>query len=109
MLAMYDDSYHLHLHHLYLGWAFALFAEFNTPLSALTLAITTGIFVQGIGAYSFADNLYNANCFTLNFGHADTMACQLGVPHGNVSVRVCPVQVGVHVDAQCSVPGVGRR
>lgn len=36
------------------GWSLALWAELNHPLSAVTLAVGCGIFVQGIGAYSFA-------------------------------------------------------
>lgn len=107
MLAVREEGYNLHLHHLYLGWAFGLFAEFNTPLSAATLAVTSGIFVQGIGAYSFASNLYNPNCFQLPFGSAHTMTCNLAVPSGNVSIEVCPTRPSVHVEAHCTTP-VGR-
>ena len=38
---------HVHVHHLYLGWTLALFADSNHPISAVMLAIGTGIFVQG--------------------------------------------------------------
>jgi hypothetical protein len=44
----------MHLHHLYLGWSLALFAELDHWLSAVTLAVGSGIFLQGVGAYSFA-------------------------------------------------------
>ena len=36
------------------GWSLALWAELNHWLSALTLAVGAGIFLQGVGAYSFA-------------------------------------------------------
>lgn len=103
-MAVTEDHYKLHLHHLYLGWAFGLFAEFNTPLSAATLAVTTGIFVQGIGAYSFAANLYNPNCFQLPLMAGQTMTCQLAAASSNVSIEVCPMRPAVHVDAHCTVP-----
>ena len=37
----------MHLHHLYLGWSLALFAELDHWLSAVTLAVGSGIFLQG--------------------------------------------------------------
>ena len=40
---------HVHVHHLYLGWALAAFADSNHPISAVMLAIGSGIFVQGCG------------------------------------------------------------
>ena len=39
----------VHVHHLYLGWALAVFADANHPISAVMLAIGTAIFVQGCG------------------------------------------------------------
>lgn len=36
------------------GFAFALWAELCEPLSAVALAVGSGIMLQGIGAYSFA-------------------------------------------------------
>lgn len=38
----------------YIGWCIALWSEFNHPLSATALAVGAGIFMQGVGAYSFA-------------------------------------------------------
>ncbi len=38
---------HVHVHHLYLGWALAVFADSNHPISAVMLAVGAGIFVQG--------------------------------------------------------------
>ena len=54
---------HIHLHHLYLGWGLALWADVNEPLSAVTLAVGAGIFVQGVGAYSFAPVFSPLGCF----------------------------------------------
>ena len=53
----------IHLHHLYIGWALAIWADFNAPLSAVTLAVGAGIFVQGVGAYSFAPIFTPHQCF----------------------------------------------
>jgi len=39
----------VHVHHLYLGWALAVFADCNHPISAVMLAVGAGIFVQGCG------------------------------------------------------------
>lgn len=52
-----------HLHHLYLGWALALWAELDHWLSALTLAVGTGIFLQGTASYSFAP-VFSERCFS---------------------------------------------
>lgn len=47
-----------HLHHYMVGFLIAILAEFNHPISLLLLAIGSGIFVQGLAAYS-ADPLIN--------------------------------------------------
>jgi hypothetical protein len=39
----------LHLHHYFLAWSISLLAQFQHPLSVGLLAVTAGIFVQGIG------------------------------------------------------------
>ncbi|GAB4813808.1 hypothetical protein N2152v2_000854 [Parachlorella kessleri] len=54
---------YMHLHHLYIGWMLALWAEFSSPLSGVTLAVGTGIFVQGVSAYSFAPIFIPGGCF----------------------------------------------
>jgi hypothetical protein len=54
---------HIHLHHLYIGWALALWCDVNAPISVVALAIGAGIFVQGIGAYSFAPVFTPNGCF----------------------------------------------
>ena len=47
LLEAFSDYRAMHVHHYFLGWAVGLFAEFNNPASAMTLAIAQGIFVQG--------------------------------------------------------------
>ena len=48
-----SGAYSLHLHHYALGFAVAIFAAFNHPVSGLVLALATAVFVQvrgcGIG------------------------------------------------------------
>ena len=51
-----------HLHHLYIGWLLAQWGAFNRWPSGALLAIATGIFVQGIAAYEFADLFCDARC-----------------------------------------------
>lgn len=53
----------IHLHHLYIGWALAIWADLNHPVSAVTVAVGAGIFVQGVGAYSFAPIFTPHGCF----------------------------------------------
>jgi hypothetical protein len=51
-LALYGDTQggdSLHLHHYFLAWSISLLAQFQHPLSVGLLAVTAGIFVQGIG------------------------------------------------------------
>ena len=38
--------------HRWVGWVLCLFGSFQHPISLVYLAITLGVFVQGIGAYS---------------------------------------------------------
>jgi len=49
----------VHFHHYFLAWAFSLFAQFNHPVSIIFMAITTAIFVQGVGAYHAEFMAYN--------------------------------------------------
>jgi hypothetical protein len=58
-----SKSVNIHLHHLYIGWALALWCDVNAPISVIALAIGAGIFVQGIGAYSFAPVFTPQGCF----------------------------------------------
>ena len=60
-LLLADDAYDYH--HYFLAWAVSLVARFRHPLSAALLAITTGIFVQGIAAYGAAE-LFSAKTTT---------------------------------------------
>jgi hypothetical protein len=48
----------LHLHHYFVAWVLSLVACFNDPVSQVFLAITSGIFVQGISVYSSASMFY---------------------------------------------------
>ena len=63
ILARSSPPVHIHLHHLYIGWALALWCDVNAPVSVVALAIGAGIFVQGIGAYSFAPVFTPHGCF----------------------------------------------
>ena len=51
----------LHLHHYFVAWMCSLVAAFNHKISIAFLAITSGIFVQGIAAYSAASMFYRGN------------------------------------------------
>ena len=83
-----------HIHHFYLGWSIALFAEFNHPLSAITLAISMGVFTQGVGVYGFASLFEDSSCFTASGG--SPMSCDFTSSGSSaVSVRVCPQTSGL--------------
>lgn len=47
-------------HHIILAWVLSLIASFDDFFSVLWLGITTGVFLQGVGAYSF-QFLFHAN------------------------------------------------
>ena len=53
-----DGPAKLHLHHYFVAWLLSLIATFNHPISVGFLAITTGIFIQGISVYSSASMFY---------------------------------------------------
>lgn len=40
-------------HHVLLAWVMSLISTFDDPISVTWLGITTGVFLQGVGAYSF--------------------------------------------------------
>ena len=80
-----------HIHHFYLGWSIALFAEFNHPLSAVTLAIAMGVFAQGVGVYGFASMFEDGSCFTTM---ADSsMQCSF-TSTMQVNLKICPQNTG---------------
>ena len=45
------------LHHYYAAFCVSIWCSFNHPFSVLVLAAASGIFVQGIAAYSAAEVL----------------------------------------------------
>ncbi|CAM9221823.1 unnamed protein product [Heterosigma akashiwo] len=51
MMVAYNEYEEYHFHHYWLAWAVSLFASFNHPASLLLLAVSTGVMVQGLGAY----------------------------------------------------------
>lgn len=82
----------VHLHHLYIGWALALWADVNAPLSAVTLAVGCGIFVQGVAAYSFARVFTSQGCFETPA--SANVHCKFWAD-APFTVTVCPTAGGV--------------
>lgn len=78
-----------HIHHFYLGWSVALFAEFNHPISLATLAIAMGVFAQGVGVYGFASLFEDSSCFTAT-ADSTQMTCDFTSTAAALTVRVCP-------------------
>ena len=52
----------LHLHHWWLAWLPSLLFSFNHPVSAVPLAVSLAIFVQGCAAYNIAPLVYDGTC-----------------------------------------------
>jgi hypothetical protein len=50
-----NSGYEYHLHHYFVAYSLALFCRFDHVVSVVLLATTTGIFVQGLAAYDFAE------------------------------------------------------
>ncbi|KAL3153065.1 hypothetical protein ABBQ38_012086 [Trebouxia sp. C0009 RCD-2024] len=86
--SMYNTQ---HIHHFYIGWTIALFAEFNHPLSAVTLAIAMGVFAQGVGVYGFASMFEDGSCFTASAGQS--MSCSF-TSDTQVNLKICPQNAG---------------
>ena len=51
-LALFSRNFQVHLHHYFIAWCLSTIAIFDHPISSGFLALTTAIFVQGVGAYS---------------------------------------------------------
>ena len=49
-----SKQYHIHIHHLYIGFIIACLAHDHKIISWIALSIGSGIMVQGIGSYDFA-------------------------------------------------------
>ena len=84
-----QEGDYIHIHHIVLGWGLALWADRNRMLSGLTLAAGCGLFVQGLGAYSFAPMFLPGGCFDTEASRAAT--CSFKDPHANYfTLRICP-------------------
>jgi hypothetical protein len=58
LLAVVPNSeYQCHFHHYFIAYSLALFCRFDHVFSVVVLAVATGIFVQGLAAYEFAELL----------------------------------------------------
>jgi Na+/H+ antiporter NhaD/arsenite permease-like protein len=100
ILARSSPPVHIHLHHLYIGWALALWCDVNAPLSVVALAIGAGIFVQGIGAYSFAPVFSSRGCFET--AAAQVVKCKFTAATP-FTLQVCGVG-GAVAEHQCEYP-----
>ena len=89
--AHYSAYNTVHIHHYYLGWSIALFAEFNHPISAVTLAIAMGVFAEGVGVYGFASMFEDGSCFTAWAGNQ--MSCDF-TSTTSVNLKICPQKMG---------------
>lgn len=78
----------LHVHHLYLGLAMAVWADTNRPVSAVLLAVGTGIFIQGLGAYSYEPITLPLGCF--DTASASDIECAFASDGADFSLRICP-------------------
>ena len=67
-------------------------SEFNTVLSGATLAVGTGIFVQGVAAYSFAPVFEGGGCFATPSTASIDCAFEAPAPF---SLWVCPAAGGM--------------
>ena len=55
MAVVPNSEYQYHLHHYFIAYSLALFCRFDHVFSVMMLAVATGIFVQGLAAYDFAE------------------------------------------------------
>ena len=84
----------LHLHHWWLAWLPSLLFSFNHPISAMSLAVSLAIFVQGCAAYNIAPLVYDSSCqhYYSNGTIPEKLSCIVDSPadfdvctrHGNV-------------------------
>ncbi|CAD7700259.1 unnamed protein product [Ostreobium quekettii] len=78
----------VHIHHYFTAWCIALFAEFNHPISALMLAMSASIFVQGSSSYSCSPLFTNDDC--LVSVRPTTEATCIFQGGQNFTLRICP-------------------
>jgi len=52
--SLLSKQYHIHIHHLYIGFLIACLAHDHKIISGISLMIGSGIMVQGIGSYNYA-------------------------------------------------------
>ncbi|GMH44957.1 hypothetical protein BSKO_12914 [Bryopsis sp. KO-2023] len=97
-----STSHHndLHLHHYFTAWCCALFAEFNHPISAALLGVMSAIFVQGIGAYTFAPLFNDPGCFSTTL--PVTYAKCIFNADANFTLNICPGPMGAIPEAVCT-------
>lgn len=57
MAVVPNSEYQYHLHHYFIANSLALFCRFDHVFSVVVLAVATGIYVQGLTAYDFAELL----------------------------------------------------
>lgn len=97
----------MHLHHLYLGWALAIWAEFSHWASGLLLAVGAGVLVQGAGAYSFAPIFTPSQPACFSTGMVDYVSCtfwdRLGEPTFNLKVCATTLDGGQLPAASCAL------
>lgn len=98
-----QSGHELHVHHLYLGIAIAIWADLSHPISAATLAIGAGIFLQGLAAYSFQPIALPRGCF--DTPSATALECAFDAAGADFALRVCPA-AGGSIFHTCTEPKI---
>ena len=99
-----------HLHHLYIGLVVASFGCIDRLESVLLMAIGSGVFVQGLGAYGFAPLAVVSDCKTvalpvpmaksLALGSGCTWEDALQPLSAMVRLIVCPADTASQAQSQ---------
>lgn len=87
---MFHQDVHVHIHHLFLGWGLAMWANQNDPISGITLAVGCALFIQGVGSYSFAPVFLPGGCFETDA--ATHVSCVFSSDEGTFNMKICPAE-----------------
>eukprot|EP01062_Namystynia_karyoxenos_P076955 TRINITY_DN7641_c0_g1_i1.p2 TRINITY_DN7641_c0_g1~~TRINITY_DN7641_c0_g1_i1.p2 ORF type:complete len:394 (+),score=128.37 TRINITY_DN7641_c0_g1_i1:68-1183(+) len=92
LVALPGNTQHvqMHLHHYVLAWSGAVWCSFAHPLSRFIFAVLCGIFVQGLGAYSY-DGIFDEKDNCAHWDHYAAMNYTAAAAAAPFRLKLCIV------------------
>ena len=98
-IVLHMQGTHIHVHHLFIGWAFALWSNTNTKLSGISLVIGASLFIQGLASYSMAPIFLGNGCFETGSSMSTSCSFKAAEPF---TLRICP-STGISPEHHCTM------